>query len=350
MSTKQPALVASTYAELRAMGIDTTGFPADCAKLTLLGVVPLDGERYVVWVDRLIDPQQLAHVRVGPDGRVNWISHPLLKPYNTRDWAPWFQSAFTHLHEQQVGGRMGERMALLTEWDLLGKVIAAGSPRVLVYGPPGLGKSYTPAKIARDLKWEFLSITLTDQTPMTELRGHFVLKGNEFVWHDGIIARAWRMTQAGKGVILELNEIIEAGSDVEVFLHNALDDPEFARLDLPTGETLRPVAGKIVVVATMNAEPMQLRDALRDRFPVVIPITSVHPDAITSLPSDLRALALKMCDPKKSDRMSVRPFVAFAHLRTVMPVAQAAQAVFGAAAHDVVAALALAKVAPEGAK
>jgi hypothetical protein len=218
----------------------------------------------------------------------------------------------------------------LTQWELYDLMLQNRVPRVLIYGPPGLGKSFTPHEIAEKNDWEFLSITMTDQTPMSELRGHFVLKGNDFIWHDGVVSRAWRMSKE-KMVILEINEIIEASADAEVFLHNALDDPEFARLDLPTGETLRPVPDNMIIVATMNGRPEHLREALRDRFPVTIEVKDPHPRAIAALPPDLQAFAKLACAEKRGqDRISIRPLVAFAKLREKFKDPKlAAQAIWG---------------------
>jgi len=218
----------------------------------------------------------------------------------------------------------------LTPWELYETVLMANCSRVLAYGPPGTGKSYSAALWAQRNGWEFLSITLTDQTPMSELRGHFILKGNDFVWHDGIVARAWRMTQSGAKVLIEFNEINEAGQDTETFLHNALDDPAFARLDLPTGETLRPAAGHVINFATMNGQPEHLREALRDRFPVKIELLTPNPAAIEALPADLRDLAKSLTEADDENvRISVRPIATFAELRTKINAFHALQAVFG---------------------
>jgi MoxR-like ATPase len=234
-----------------------------------------------------------------------------------------------------------EVVELLDLWDLYDALLEAGCPRMLNYGPPGTGKSYNACAWAAKRGFEALTVTLTEQTPMSELRGHFILKGSEYAWHDGIVSRAWRLSQTGVGVVLVFNEINEAGPDVETFLHNALDDPEFARIDLPTGDTLRPAKGKIVKIATMNGEPNTLREALRDRFPVKLNIMDVHPQALAALPDDVRALASHMTKQTGAKRLSIRPFVAFAELRERMPALHAAQAVFGEAAHDIVAALAM---------
>lgn len=234
-----------------------------------------------------------------------------------------------------------ESVELLDLWDLYDALLEAGCTRMLNYGPPGTGKSYNACAWAAKRGYEALTVTLTEQTPMSELRGHFILKGSEYAWHDGVVSRAWRLSQTGVGVVLVFNEINEAGPDVETFLHNALDDPEFARIDLPTGDTLRPAKGHVINIATMNGEPNTLREALRDRFPVKLNIVDVHPAALAALPEDVRTLAAHMTKQPGAKRLSIRPFVAFAELRQRMPALHAAQAVFGEAAHDVIAALAM---------
>lgn len=228
---------------------------------------------------------------------------------------------------------------MMTEWELFEAVLKARVGRIMAMGPPGLGKSYTPYAVAKENGWEFYSITLTDQTPMSELRGHFILKGNDFVWHDGVIARAWRRSHECT-VVLELNEVVEASSDAEVFLHNALDDPEFARMDLPTGETLRPSKDNLIVVGTMNGKMIHLREALRDRFPVAIEVETPHPKALEALPQDLQGFAaIATGSAAGPDRMSIRPIAAFAGLREKLGYENAARAVWGKNSEQVLAAI-----------
>lgn len=215
-------------------------------------------------------------------------------------------------------------------WQLFETLMKKRTPRICVWGPPGIGKSYTPWAVASAEEWEFFSVTLTDQTPMSELRGHFILKDNSYVWHDGIIAKAWRLSHK-KPVVLVINEIVEASADAEVFLHNAMDDPELARMDLPNGETIRPHPSNLMVIATMNGRPDNLREALRDRFPVMIEVIEPHPAAIAALPQDLRKFAIAATSAKAGpERMSIRPIAAFAKLRESLKNAElAAQAVWG---------------------
>lgn len=178
---------------------------------------------------------------------------------------------------------------------------------------------------------------------MNSLRGHFVLKGNEFVWHDGLISRAWRVSHDHpRGIVVVLNEIDHAGADVQSSLHNALDDPDMARVDLPSGETLRPAPGKILYLGTMNGRPEDLPDALRDRVPVALEMDRPNPKAVEGLPSDLQTLPSNSVTSKDEDRrISPRAFYAFANLRDRLGPQMAAFAVFANAAQDLLNALAL---------
>ena len=142
---------------------------------------------------------------------------------------------------------------MVMNWTELRKLVAL-KVHTLLYGPPGTGKT-TVAMNPRAL-----SITLTAETPAAELRGHYIPKGNEFIWQDGPAITAWR-----QGLCLVLNEIVEASGDALTFLYALLDDPKMARITLPTGETVTPAPG-FYCVATMNGQPMDLPPALLDRF------------------------------------------------------------------------------------
>ena len=192
---------------------------------------------------------------------------------------------------------------------------------VVLFGPPGTGKT----RVATSEK--SYSITLTMETPAAELRGHFIPKGTEFIWHDGPAIRAWR-----EGSRLVLNEIDQASGDAMTFLHAILDDPEVARLTLPSGETLRPTLG-FHVVATTNAMDlsMVLPEALLDRFAIRILVNSPHPKALLSLNNQgLAELVTKTIGNKQSSRISLRQALVFERLKDKgISIDMASKVVFG---------------------
>ena len=98
------------------------------------------------------------------------------------------------------------------------------------------------------------SITLTEETPAAELRGHYILKDGKYVWHDGPAVAAWRC-----GGRLVINEIQRGGADVHSLLLNITDDIEIAEMDLPSGEKVKPTKS-FMCVATMNGDPKELLD------------------------------------------------------------------------------------------
>jgi hypothetical protein len=222
-------------------------------------------------------------------------------------------------------------------WTIASSVLTQ-SPRVLLHGPPGTGKTYAATRFGLRPGQTVASCTLTPETPAAELRGFYVPRGNEFVWQDGPATTAWR-----GGGRLVLNEIDRATGDLLSLLLAICDDPLFAQLTLPSNETVRPAPG-FTVVATMNSVPDDLDFALLDRFPVRIHIDEVAPGALTSLPPDLRDIAAKsgvLADPAR--RVSFRTWSEYAKLRASVGQEIAARAVFGNRTDDIVNAFLIAK-------
>jgi MoxR-like ATPase len=170
-------------------------------------------------------------------------------------------------------------------WKLFDAIIGA-TPRILLYGVPGTGKTYQANTTNLEGRNTY-NVTLTQDSSASELLGHYVLNETGGMdWLDGIGVQAWK-----DGARLVVNEIDHAGVDVMSFLHALLDDPEFAKFTLPNKrkETVRPQPS-FQVIATMNGVPEDLPEALIDRFPVKINIDTVHPSALESLPEKFRSV------------------------------------------------------------
>ena len=92
-------------------------------------------------------------------------------------------------------------------WVIIDAVIAT-SKRVLLHGLPGTGKTYAAARQnLGDDNQKVYQITMTEETPAAEIRGHFLPKGDEMVWMDGPAVLAWK-----EGARLVINEIDRASA------------------------------------------------------------------------------------------------------------------------------------------
>ncbi len=235
-------------------------------------------------------------------------------------------------------------------WEVADAIMSV-SRRVLLRGKPGTGKTYHAVHSALKPDQKVYQITMTEETPAAEIRGHYILKGSEYVWADGPAITAWR-----EGARLVINEIDHASEDCMSLMFAILDDPEFASLTLPTGETVRPAEG-FQIVATMNGVPEDLPDGLQDRLPVDIEITDVNPEAIKRLPEDLQEPARNTALAKTGARsVSIRMWLEFASLREKLPetiedkdtaLEIAAKAIFGKNFREALNALTLGETASE---
>ncbi len=227
-----------------------------------------------------------------------------------------------------------------TNWELT-KLLIKNTGRILQYGPPGTGKSYVAIHEPHSGGAGGIhNVTLTDEMPSAELRGHYVPKGGEFVWQDGPALKAWR-----NGDRLVVNEIDKASGDTLSFFLSLLDDGPSAMMTLPTGETVYPHKD-FQCIGTMNGVPADLPPALQDRFPVTIEVTDPNPNAIAALPEDLRNAAQGSCvNPDPALRISLRSWFAYGALRSRIGHTHAAEACFGVRAKDVLASLTIAAAA-----
>ena len=209
-------------------------------------------------------------------------------------------------------------------WELIERVL--GSPtlaRIYLWGKAGVGKTYCAYHKGRVGRGVY-AITLTQEMPASELRGHYLPKGDHFEWHDGPVIRAMR-----EGARLVINEVLHASDDAFSFLFPILEFEETARITLPTGETVTPAAG-FHTVLTDNAPPDDLPPALRDRLDAVLEINEPHPEALALLPEALREVARRGFALDDDRRLSIRGWLGVARLEPELGLADACSVVFGA--------------------
>lgn len=221
------------------------------------------------------------------------------------------------------------------------KAVEAGAVhRILLFGPPGTGKTSWGAKLASSLGRELFILTLTGDTVVQEIMGHWIPRGAEFVFQEGPAVRAFRT-----GGVLVLNEVDQASGAVLTALLAILDDKEVARISLPTGETIRPHPG-FLVVGTMNATPEEIPVPLRDRFEVAVKVSEPSPEAMSKLSEEIRGPLLEsyraLSDGAERLAITYREALAYSRLLEVLnDRSTAAYLVWGSRYLDVLNAISL---------
>jgi MoxR-like ATPase len=162
------------------------------------------------------------------------------------------------------------------------------------------------------------------------LLGKFLLRDGSTYWSNAAATRA-----AIRGIPLVLDEIHKGGAELDSTLQAILDDESVCKLNLDNGETITPAQG-FRITATMNGSPEQLKEAVLDRFDVVLKCNTPHSGILRRLsPESAAYLVNKMANDPDTDEwvptQSPRRFLSFEHLRSQgMSDELAAELCFGA--------------------
>ncbi len=196
-----------------------------------------------------------------------------------------------------------------------------------IWGPPGVGKSFA-AKAALQQNGfspdQIFQVNLAEDLTVQEMIGHYVPKGDRFVYQDGPISRAMK-----RGVLI-INEIQRASASVQDYLLGILDSEKIRQIDLIDGTRLTGHP-ELRVIATSNEGPEALDDALMDRFDAFIEVTTPAPGVIELLNAGYKGLGdfinRSYEDPRRA--ISPRRGIAFLKFLAVTDEEQAAKMSFG---------------------
>lgn len=224
-------------------------------------------------------------------------------------------------------------------WQDVEDVLAAGVTRLILFGPPGTGKTYAGLNIGNVAAGAY-RVACTEDMTEADVTGCWMPNASgTWSWNLGKAIRAWEGDGLAGGRLV-LDEIDRANGDIESLLLAVTDTVESAKWEHPeTGRTVRPRDGFSVVMTTNLEQMADLPTALKDRFPVAIRINQPHPAALAALPADLRAPAAAAADADPNRRFSIRTFQQFAVLRDKLGAERAAKLLFGPVADDIVDAL-----------
>jgi DNA polymerase III delta prime subunit len=204
-------------------------------------------------------------------------------------------------------------------------------PRVLLYGPPGTGKTHLAQFAGVKPGTPVYRVACTEDTPAAELRGHYIPRGAAWEWHDGPAMLAYR-----NGGRLVVDEITRAADDALSFMLAILDGHPIA---LPSGETVT-MHENFSCWGTTNDSPQALTDALADRFTNRVECSTVNPEALALLPSELA----QAVTPGTGTGISYREAAEFYRLTNCMPRDIAARMIWEKRAPDILSGLKFAEV------
>ena len=210
-------------------------------------------------------------------------------------------------------------------WQDFEDVLQAGISRVILHGNPGTGKTYT-ALTHGVTSADALRLVCSEEMTSADIEGMWKPNANNWTYDEGVAVKAWRT-----GARLVVDEGDKASGDVLGKLLNFLDSVGSSSWRNPdTGEVVTPHSNFSAIITSNIESKDDLPPALADRFSVAININAPHPNALLTLPENLRRVANAVISAEPERRVSLRAFYDFAKLSEVMPAERSAVLTFGA--------------------
>lgn len=169
--------------------------------------------------------------------------------------------------------------------------LASCLPPVMLWGPPGVGKSTVIRELCKELQIGFIDVRLAQREPV-DLRGLPVPDGNQVRW---LLSSEWPRNPDSKGIIL-FDELTAADRTLQVAAYEFI-------LDRRLGELYRVPDGWLICAAGNRSEDravaMTFSSALANRF--------CHLELAPDLEEWVRWAASRTLDPLVSAFLRFRP-------------------------------------------